>query len=694
MWKQFFAVVILPVALSLVVLSPAPRPHRSDIGLGPQHPAQMPQGLRQAFEDATYSVEPDGGGYRASNPNQKLDLRFEAASASVRVNEAEVTFRQSSWGREGLPAEVVTPNVSVQGNRLEIQRGAITEWYVNDRLGLEQGFTVAERPRGDGSLAVVLAVSGDLRPRLDSPASLALESGGAAVLRYAGLKSWDARGRALASRMEVRGHEVRLVVDDSGAIYPVTIDPWLVQAKLTASDGIVGDQFGMSVALSGNTAVVGARYQNGWIGAAYVFVRNGTSWTQQAKLTASDGTPLDYFGQSVAVSGDTAVVGAWGKDGDTGVAYVFVRNGTAWTQQAKLTASDRQGGDYFGYSVAVSGDTAVAGAEWEYASSGAVYVFVRSGSSWAEQAKFTVTRAGNEYLGDSVAVDGDTVLAGAHGDYAWTGAAYVFVRNGTVWTEQAKLTASDGAANDVAGISVALDADTAQVGAPGNNGATGAAYIFLRNGTNWTQQAKLTASGGVAGDQFGASAALSGDRAVAGAPFDDNLGSAYVFVRSGTTWTQQAKLTATDSIPGSQFGHSAAAGANTTVIGSLAGTGSAYVFTVPCTLSLNLGYVPNTLSIGYTLGTSQPGSWAGYLVTASGVRRVWNRSVRGGIDPPVSGTIAIPNFSPAGNVGVLSTDSTNAGLACWDFEVVNTGGAGPTVEQLRRIAEKNGLRLP
>ena len=213
--------------------------------------------------------------------------------------------------------------------------------------------------------------------------------------------------------------------------------------KLTASDGAANDYFGHSVAMSGDTVVVGAHCDDvgGYAdpGSAYIFNRSGTNWTEQAKLTASDGTAGDYFGISVAISGDTVVVGAYGDDvgsnGDQGSAHVFVRRGSDWTQQAQLIASDGAASDYFGGSVAISGDTVVVGA-----------------------------------YGDD-------------GGDAGQGSAYVFARSGTTWTEQAKLTASDGAANDYFGRSVAMSGDTAVVGATydevGANADQGSAYVYV-----------------------------------------------------------------------------------------------------------------------------------------------------------------------------------------------------------------------
>ena len=196
--------------------------------------------------------------------------------------------------------------------------------------------------------------------------------------------------------------------------------------KLTASDGAADDEFGYSVAIDGEYALVGAYGDddNGnYSGSAYVFKRDGSSWTQQAKLVASDGAAGDYFGYSVAIDGEYSLVGAYGDDDNgstSGSAYVFKRDGSSWTQQAKLVASDGAAGDYFGYSVALDGEYALMGAfldDDKGSKSGSAYVFKRDGSSWTQQAKLVASDgAVDDYFGYSVAIDGEYALVGAYRD--------------------------------------------------------------------------------------------------------------------------------------------------------------------------------------------------------------------------------------------------------------------------------------
>jgi len=417
---------------------------------------------------------------------------------------------------------------------------------------------------------------------------------------------------------------------------------WTQQAKLTAFDAAAGDEFGVSVALSGDTALVGAVYDDGAAGAnqgsAYVFTRSGTLWTQQAKLEASDAAVFDNFGSSVALSGDTAIVGAQFGDGaagaDQGSAYVFTRAGTSWTEEVKLTAADGQYFDLFGWSVAVSGETALVGAYLAdigtSADQGAAYTFTRSirgAPEWTLQAKLaTSDDPAHDLLGTAVAFDDNAIIVGASSDDIGAntneGSAHIYRWNGAQWVHEAALLASDGAAFDGFGTSVAIFGDTAVVGAIQDRvGATdgpGAAYVFTRTGTVWTQQAKLFAADGATSDFFGSSIALSGGTVLVGSPFNDvvtntDQGAAYVFTRTGTVWTQQAKLFAADGAAGDSFGSSVALSGDTALLGAIGASsqqGSAYIFT--CADSTW------TEQAGFTASDGGAGDLFGYSVALSG----------------------------------------------------------------------------
>ena len=348
-------------------------------------------------------------------------------------------------------------------------------------------------------------------------------------------------------------------------------------------------------------------------------VRAATPENQQQKLTASDAFSGDFFG-SVAIDGDTAVVGASRDDdggSNSGSAYVFTRSGTTWTQQQKLTASDPGTSGNFGFSVAIDGDTVVVGAN----GLGSAYVFTRSGTTWTQQQKLTASdTTSGEQFGRSIAVKGNTTVVGA--PFSSTGSAYVFTRSGTTWTEQQKLTASDAASGDQFGRSTAVDGDTAFVGDPhdDDSGSTsGSVYVFTRSGTTWTQQQKLTASDAAGGDQFGISFAVDGDTAIVGAHEDDDggegSGSAYVFTRSGTTWTQQLKLQASDTAEDDEFGEFVGVSGDTALVGTRrdddagSSSGSAYVF-VPAVADLSIAKSANPTSVN-------AGSNVAYTITVT-----------------------------------------------------------------------------
>lgn len=430
------------------------------------------------------------------------------------------------------------------------------------------------------------------------------------------------------------GHPLRLLVlGFIGLVFlPAAVGaaPLVRGNYIKASNTGTGDQFGYAVALSGNLMVVGAPNEssnsqaiNGpgdndlapISGAAYVFVRSGTRWVQQAYLKATDAAPGDSFGRSVAVSGETVVIGAPWKGGNAGAAYVFVRSGSTWTQQAILTSTGTGAGDYFGESVSVSGDTALVGASGQDNRSGAAYVFVRNGSTWTQQRFLKAPIAEPEdRFGFSVAVYGDTAVVGAYnessnargvdGDPAnnealSSGAAYVFIRAGGVWSQQAYLKASNAEASDFFGEAVALFGDTIIVGASGessgaqgvngdetDNGASraGAAYVFVRSGATWSQQAYLKASNAEENDRFGRAVAIFNDIAVIGAwgeasgsaAVDGNqgdnstpeAGSAYVFRRQGAAWSQEAYLKALNAEAADYFGWAVAAAEKVIAVGA------------------------------------------------------------------------------------------------------------------------------
>ncbi|KAA3664513.1 MAG: hypothetical protein DWQ04_05355 [Chloroflexi bacterium] len=470
----------------------------------------------------------------------------------------------------------------------------LSEWWINDPAGLEQGFTLQQRPVGvwyTMPLQIEMAVSGGLTPVLNNSGILFQNASGKTVLRYDRLYVVDATGQEIPARLTIgpaasseqanlqftiRNSQfiIQIVVDDTHAVYPLTIDPWLESTILRASDAQIADHFGHAVAVDGDTAVIGAVFEDGGAGdpasnsgAAYVFTRSGGVWSEQAILRASDAHEDDEFGNAVAVSGDTVVIGAHNEEAgaaflhyDSGAAYVFTRSGGVWSEQAILRASDAQERDWFGGAVAVSGDTAVIGATGEDGGagdpnydSGTAYVFTRRGDVWSEQA---ILRASDAQVDDGfgrvVAVDGDTAIIGTAsedggaGDPSYnSGAAYVFTHSGGVWSEQVILRASDAQERDAFGYAVAVDGDTVVIGARSEDGTSGdrnydsgAAYVFTRSGGVWSERAILRASDAQEDDEFGNAVAVSGDTAIIGAHLEDggvgdpnyNSGTVYTFL--------------------------------------------------------------------------------------------------------------------------------------------------------------------
>jgi hypothetical protein len=449
------------------------------------------------------------------------------------------------------------------------------------------GIAVASKPSQGGTL----------NPASGTPVRIGSKGGLGTTFPFRGvIDEPTVWGRAL-SAAEVSA------IDVAGAGGKCTFVP-VQQSKLTADIGGLIDRFGFSVGASGTSIIAGAPFSSAFLpfsGAAFVYTLTASGWTQQATLFAADAQKVDLFGSSVAIDGDTAVLGSVGNNGagaDSGAAYVFTRTGSTWTQQAKLLAADGAAGDGFGSSVAITGDTIVVGAAFDDdggADSGSAYVFTRAGTSWTQQAKLLAPdAAAADNLGQSVAIAGDTVVIGSPSDDTVdidTGSVYVFTRSATTWTQQAKVVAADATAGDLFGSSVRISSDTFVAGAPKDDDGgidSGSAYVFARTGTTWNVQSKLIASDAAPGAGFGGSVAIDGVNLAVGASTAGaggiQSGAAYAFHRAGTTWSELTKLMASDNAPGDQFGNSIAVSGTIIAVGADldddkgTNSGSAYVF--------------------------------------------------------------------------------------------------------------------
>jgi hypothetical protein len=526
-----------------------------------------------------------------------------------------------------------------------------------------------------------------------------------------------------------------VVVPLSGylATYRVTTDPvlacspspWVQQAKVTANDGAANDSLGFSIANDGDSVVVGAPEVkiggNKEQGAAYVFVRTAGAWTQQQKLTANDGAAGDSFGWSVAISGDTVVVGALfatvGNNDREGTAYVFVRSGGVWTQQAKLTSQLTNGTDdglsdeMFGRSVSIDGDSVAVGAPAATNpiaaagndQAGALYVYVRSGNTWSIQQKlFAENDPGfpgdpmassvqsGDNLGLSVSISGNTIVAG--GDQfekklpndqfpdspimAFPGAVCVFARSGVTWTEQQKVyeatpsSTFDGADSDQFGTSVSVNGSTFVAGAIGHDkdaqfNPKGAAYVYVLSAGTWVPQQKLTASDGAFGDLFGVSVSISGDTIVSGiSPGFAAQGAAYVYERSAGTWTEEQKLTANDGAVNDEFGFSASISGDTIAAGAQgapganAFQGAGYIFVrnnPPAAFSVTGGGAYCSGGSGVVVGISGSQSGVNYQLVLNGSTNVGS---------PVAGTGSAISFGNQTAAGTYTVVATNVVTSC------------------------------
>ena len=615
--------------------------------------ARGPVSATLGAQRSAYHAAPSRGGFLATNPAQGLRARFSASGVLVssRGSTVGLSLRAIGFGNSLRPVPAITPHASA--NRVSYVRDGLREWYANGPLGIEQGFTVSAPPAGllaaGEPLSLAMSMSGDLRPSLAKGASgVEFSRGAVAELRYTAPVATDASGRNLRSWLALGRGRLLLRVDASGARYPLRIDPFLQQGgKTAAPPGSEAGTLGASVAISadGATALIGAPTSTvaGYAGgAAFVFIRSGSTWVLQQKLIDSTENPkVARFGESVALSanGDTALIG----EPNAELALVFTRSGSTWSQQGEKLARGfphESTAPRFGQSVALSpdGSTALIGAPFEgppNTRAGAVYVFTRSGEEWTEASGGRLTDGDTShaaYFGWSVAIsaDADTAVIGAPQE--GEGSAWVFARSGSTWAAQAGPIKGGGCEEEIEceefGKSVAIsgDGDTALIGTPGSQEPCGGAWVFTRSGSTWSQQGgELNGSGESAFPcSFGESVALSsdGNTALIAAPLDgpepnvDN-GAMWEFQRSGSAWTQTGeKLQGTGETGTGGFGSALAIAsqAGTALVGGFHDGGVGAVWTFAPTSSVaavspaagpRTGGTPVTITgVGFTGATA------------------------------------------------------------------------------------------
>jgi hypothetical protein len=380
----------------------------------------------------------------------------------------------------------------------------------------------------------------------------------------------------------------------AGAIFAAAADGGTFDEDqlLFAADPAADDYFGYAVATDGTTVMVGAIYDDdegppfqGNAGSVRVFETAGGVWTEVDRLEASVPDNSGYFGSAIAIDGDTAVIGSYGWEGKIGAAYVFVREMGSWVEQAKLGDLAGSSLDNFGCSVAIDGDTVAVGAYGDDNAGedrGSVFVFTRSGTVWSEEAKLTLNvQVDDDWFGYRVAISGDTLVASALEPIAGppneTGSAYVFNRTGSFWSEDQKLNGSGGVDDRNFGNSIQLEPGTLVIGSQRADHSgldnAGAVYVFAESGGTWTEIQKLTASDAAVDDGFGAGVALAGDTMVVGADLASvasvyRAGTAYVFEDVAGTWVEGFKLIASSPESEARLGFSVAATPEIALVGA------------------------------------------------------------------------------------------------------------------------------
>lgn len=645
-------------------------------------------GIHEAATPAFMTVYPLAGGtWSLYTPGQKIGIAATGTGGVLFAGtNGSFTLQLAGIGRPD-DFQVAGPGkLRASDGRIDIVRSGYTEWYAGSSAGIEQGMTVDSRPPGNGTLIVNYTLTGDLNPVL-TDRTLVFSDAAGPVMNYGGLAAHDAAGRELPAMLSLSPGTITWQIDDSNAVYPVVIDPWIAtqEAVLTAKDAAAKARFGSSVGIVGNTAIVGAFGASVGTktsaGQAYVFTKSGGSWSQTGVISATDAAKNAYFGTSLAVSGDgnTAVIGAPGAavsaKASAGQAYIFKNSAGTWSQSAVLDATDAAAGDMFGSTAAISedGNTVLLGAVGYASGSGKAYIFKNSGGTWSQAAVLTDATSGGSMFGNAVAISGDGTLAviGTPSDDT-TGHVSVFAESSGSWSPA--VSPADTDSNDYSfGTSVGIsdDKSTLFIGAY-NDTLAGKEYVFKNSAGTWSQAAVLEPADLSPNDNFGNSVAVSGDTAIIGAyEFNSYAGRAYVFKNSGSSWDQAVVLEPKDSVTGAAFGKAVSLLGNTALIGANqfnSNTGQAYIFTVSSSSS---GPAVAGISPVSGLNTTEK------TVTVSGAN----------FDTSASPVVKFTRTgSPNVTLGVVSDTGTAlvrkvpAGIeaGAWNVTVVNSDGAEGT----------------
>lgn len=647
------ALVLVASILALVLQSIAEtdKTQKELISYFPERPDNFPperwSGLRAAVEEAKLLPSPEGIGGQRSGLGGSISISGDRVLiGGTGINDSAgavvvLEYRSGMWIEEAmlLPSDSrfghnFGRSVSLSGDRALIgadgddvngdYSGSAYVFEFNGSSWVETAKLMPADGSGDDFFGNTVSLVGD-RALISAygDSENGYRSGSVYIFEFDGStwsetnkllpadgEAYDLFGRSLSQDgnrilIGAPGEDENGVASGAAYIFELSGMSWIEVAKLLPAEGQEGDFFGGSVSLSSSHALIGAMDEsvNGsGYGAAYIFEFNGVNWDQIAKLQGGDTVRNDYFGHSVSLSGDYALVGA-SRDDDNGYssgsAYLFKFNGNSWNATAKLVPADNAANDVFGVALSFSDNRILIGAPGDddmAPSAGAVYVFDFNGSAWTESDKLVpAPGAAFDEFGFSVSLSGNRALIGSHLDDDngfGSGSAYVFDFNGTSWIKTAKLIPADGAEMDLFGSSVSVDGDRALIGARLDDGIfpnSGSTYIFDLIGDTWTETAKLLPVVELFNGEFGRAVSLSGDRALIGVESDSNIngssaGAAYVFDFDGIKWTETTKLLPVDGEENDRFGFSVSLEGDRALIGSYldddggSSSGSAYVF--------------------------------------------------------------------------------------------------------------------
>ncbi len=616
---------------------------------------------------------------------QAIKACFDSKGAHF-TSDGSLSLHLIAYGRSQTMTPVTTVQPTIKGNQVSYGYGNLKEWWSVLPFGFEQGFTVMQRPAGNGELTLSLAAS---EKPFQERRSLSWGQ-----IRYGRLVVTDANGKVIPATLKNEGSRVLIAVNDDHATYPLTVDPlvWLEQEVA----GNPQDELGYSVAVNGTTAFIGVPNRaikgNAQQGGVEVFNKTNGVWTLSQVIT--DDNSLE-FGTFISFDGTSVLIGApyTNINGiiSAGAAFIFKEVNGAWVETAELVANDLTQSGTLGFGGVISGNLAFVAAVYPYFDEQeSVYVFTQSNGAWSQTQKIVSPNQAGDFFGyiGSIAVAGTTAIIGASAanvNGIPQGNATVYTESNGTWSQVQQLTRSNGQSGDNFGIGVAMNDDTALISADKANGGTGEVDLFTQSGGTWTQTGTVTASDGVANDYFGRTVNLDGQTALIGADGYNSLnGKAYIFNNVNGSWTQTQELIPSDQPVGGFFGYSSALSGSTALVGAWFANslqGAAYFYG-----GSDLG-----LSMSAPLTVGQGEQYTSQTIATNSSSAA---------SPAVSASIAVPaaaSFISATATqgscneasGVVTCDfgpiNGNAGAASANVTLKATGSTGTTIENTASV---------